>query len=77
VRNGFRIWVIGTVCVEFGPQMIHGIIHNRGGPLFFALSLVPLFLLLWWLRRGEAPKTDPPISPIDNNFNKGRIASAG
>jgi hypothetical protein len=33
--------------------MIDGIIHRRGGPLFFALSLVPLFLLLWWLRGGE------------------------
>lgn len=53
LRNGFRIFVIGSLCVHFGPQMIHSPIHRRGGPLFFALSLVPLFLLLWWLRRGE------------------------
>ena len=33
--------------------MIDSPIHHRGGPLFFALSLVPLFLLLWWLRRQE------------------------
>ena len=33
--------------------MIHSVIHHRGGPIFFALSLIPLFLLLWWLRRGE------------------------
>jgi exosortase/archaeosortase family protein len=54
VRNGFRIAVIGLLCFHFGPQMIHSIIHRRGGPLFFALSLIPLFILLWWLRRGEA-----------------------
>ena len=54
LRNGFRIVVIGLLCVHFGPQMIHSFIHQNGGPLFFALSLVPLFLLLWWLRKGEA-----------------------
>lgn len=53
LRNGFRILVIGLLCVHIGPQMIHSIIHERGGPLFFVLSLGPLFLLLWWLRRGE------------------------
>jgi exosortase len=53
LRNGFRILVIGWLCVEFGPQMINSFVHHHGGPLFFALSLIPLFLLLWWLRRGE------------------------
>jgi exosortase C (VPDSG-CTERM-specific) len=58
MRNGFRILVIGLLCVEYGPQMIHSVIHRRGGPLFFALSLIPLFLLLWWLRRGEAEASE-------------------
>jgi exosortase C (VPDSG-CTERM-specific) len=53
VRNGFRVWVIGILCIYLGPQMIHSIIHHRGGPIFFALSLIPLFLLLWWLRRAD------------------------
>lgn len=53
LRNGFRILVISWLCVEVGPHMIDSIIHHRGGPLFFALSLIPLFLILWWLRRGE------------------------
>jgi exosortase C (VPDSG-CTERM-specific) len=53
LRNGFRILVIGLLCVHVGPHMIDSPIHHRGGPLFFALSLVPLFLLLWWLRRRE------------------------
>jgi exosortase/archaeosortase family protein len=53
LRNGFRILVIGLLCVNIGPQMIDCPIHHRGGPIFFALSLIPLFLLLWWLRRSE------------------------
>jgi exosortase C (VPDSG-CTERM-specific) len=53
LRNGFRIVVIGLLCVNLGPQMIHSVIHRRGGPVFFALSLIPLFVLLWWLRKGE------------------------
>jgi len=53
LRNGFRIAVVGLLCVHVGPHMIDSVIHRRGGPFFFALALVPLFLLLWWLRRQE------------------------
>jgi exosortase C (VPDSG-CTERM-specific) len=53
LRNGFRIAVVGLLCVYVGPQMIDSPIHHRGGPIFFALSLGPLYLLLWWLRRQE------------------------
>lgn len=61
LRNGFRILVIGLLCVHIGPHMIDSPIHRQGGPLFFALSLVPLFLLLWWLRRDERQR--PPLAP--------------
>jgi exosortase C (VPDSG-CTERM-specific) len=57
LRNGFRILVIGLLCVQLGPNMIHSIIHKQGGPVFFALSLVPLFLLLWWLRTCERSRS--------------------
>jgi exosortase C (VPDSG-CTERM-specific) len=53
MRNAFRILVIGLLCVNAGPQMINSMIHRRGGPPFFVLSLVPLLLALWWLHRGE------------------------
>jgi exosortase C (VPDSG-CTERM-specific) len=53
LRNGFRVFVIGQLCVHIGPYMIGSKIHRQGGPFFFALSLVPLLLLLLWLRRGE------------------------
>jgi exosortase C (VPDSG-CTERM-specific) len=56
LRNGFRIAVIGLLCVHFGPRIIHSVIHKQGGPLFFALSLIPLFLMLCFLRRGDSRK---------------------
>lgn len=53
LRNGIRILVIALLCVHISPNMIHSIVHRKGGPLFFAASLVPLFALIWYLRRGD------------------------
>ena len=54
LRNAVRIFVIGWLCVHVGPEMIDSWIHRKGGPVFFAVSLVPLFLMAWWLR-GRKP----------------------
>lgn len=51
LRNGFRIWTIGELCVHISPAMINSPIHRRGGPIFFAASLIPLFILLLYLRK--------------------------
>jgi exosortase C (VPDSG-CTERM-specific) len=59
LRNGFRILVIGLLCVHMGPQMIHSLIHRRGGPLFFTLSLIPLLLVSWLLRKGDVHTRQP------------------
>jgi exosortase C (VPDSG-CTERM-specific) len=59
LRNGFRILVIGLLCVNMGPQMIDSLIHRRGGPIFFILSLIPFFVVLWWLRRGDVRTRQP------------------
>lgn len=53
IRNSVRILTIGLLCVHVGPHMISSVIHRSGGPVFFALSLVPFFLVLSWLRRAE------------------------
>ncbi|HEY4300859.1 MAG TPA: exosortase [Candidatus Didemnitutus sp.] len=61
LRNGFRVFVIGELCVHISPDMINSFIHRRGGPIFFALSLVPFFGLLYWLARSERrPARTPP-----------------
>jgi len=57
LRNALRIVTIALLCVHSGPHMVDSIIHRRGGPAFFALSLVPFFLLLWWLKKSE-PKAN-------------------
>ena len=57
IRNGFRVWSIATLCIHMGPQMIHSVIHRRGGPVFFTLSLIPLLLFIWWLRSLERKRS--------------------
>ena len=59
-RNGFRVFVIGELCVHISPKMIDSPIHHHGGPLFFVLSLIPFFILLYFLRKGESPSTTAP-----------------
>ncbi len=65
LRNGFRFATLAWLCLNVSEDMIDSAIHHRGGPIFFALSLIPLGLLVWWLRRGESspPKPPPPDLP--------------
>ncbi|HEV2694562.1 MAG TPA: archaeosortase/exosortase family protein [Verrucomicrobiae bacterium] len=63
LRNGFRVFVLGELCTHIGPQMINSPIHHHGGPLFFALSLLPFFVLLYLLKRSEG-KGKPGPSKI-------------
>jgi len=56
LRNGFRVFVLGELCVHIGPEMIDSYIHHHGGPIFFILSLIPFFLLLVLLIKSERKK---------------------
>lgn len=60
VRNGLRIFVIGQLCVHISPDMIDSYIHRQGGPVFFALSLIPFSLFLYFLVRSERSKLPKP-----------------
>lgn len=55
VRNGFRVLVLSLLTAHVSPTIIDSPLHHHGGPLFFLLSLVPFFALLYWLRRTERP----------------------
>lgn len=63
-RNGFRIFVIGRLCTDFGPQMLASAIHRHGGPLFFALSMIPFLLFLYLLRKSEKNNAGPSAKKI-------------
>lgn len=53
VRNGFRVFTLGEIGVHFYPQVLDSWFHHHGGPIFFLLSLVPLFFLLIYLMKSE------------------------
>jgi exosortase C (VPDSG-CTERM-specific) len=61
VRNGFRILTIGELCLHVSPRMMYSPIHTHGGPIFFALSLVPFLLLLYFLRKSDLQKVPPTV----------------
>jgi exosortase C (VPDSG-CTERM-specific) len=65
VRNGFRILVLGWLCVHVGPQILDTPIHHQGGPIFFLISLVPMALLLWAFCKAESKRL-PRKTPGDN-----------
>jgi exosortase len=65
LRNGFRVFVVGELCVRVSHDMINSPIHRKGGPIFFVLSLIPFFALLLFLRkseRREAPTVNATVN---------------
>lgn len=66
IRNAFRIFTVGELCVHIGPQMINSCIHRTGGWMFFLVSLGPFFLILYLLARSERPGTS--ASAISNRI---------
>lgn len=63
-RNGLRVFVIGELCVRIGPEMIDSFIHHHGGPIFFALSLIPFSLVLFWLVKGDRRARQNSATPV-------------
>lgn len=56
-RNAFRIYTLSMLTTYVNPDIIHSPLHHRGGPIFFALSLIPFLFLLILLRRSEARRS--------------------
>jgi len=64
LRNGFRILVLGLLCVHMSPQILDSPLHRKGGPIFFVLALIPLALFLWILRRRETVVSAPAVGNV-------------
>lgn len=54
LRNAFRIYVLSMLSAHWNPNIIDSALHHKGGPIFFALSLIPFFVFLLWLRKTES-----------------------
>ena len=61
------MFTIGELCVHVGPQMINSPIHHKGGPIFFALSLIPFFLLLVALQKSERGRATAKTKPEERS----------
>jgi len=66
LRNGFRVFTLGWLCSHVSPSMIDSPIHHKGGPIFFALSLIPFFLLLVFLRKKDSNSYGVPKTQLEN-----------
>ena len=53
LRNAVRILILAQLCYQIGPHMINSWFHHSGGPPLFALSLIPLFAVLYFFWRSE------------------------
>ena len=54
-RNGFRIFTLIEMCAHYGVKEIDSPFHRHGGPVSYALALIPLLWLLVAL--GKVEKT--------------------
>jgi exosortase len=52
-KNGLRIFTIAMLGTRVDPGYLTGRLHHQGGIVFFAITLIVIFALLWVLRRGE------------------------
>jgi exosortase C (VPDSG-CTERM-specific) len=64
LRNGFRVFVIGQLCVNVGPHMIDSALHRYGGTIFFLLSLIPFSLLTYYLLKSDRSQSRSKAQPF-------------
>jgi exosortase len=53
-KNGLRIFVIAELGTRVDPGFLDGKLHHQGGPVFLAIAVVMVIVLIWILRRGES-----------------------
>jgi len=52
-KNAVRIFTIAMLGTRVDPGFLTGRLHHQGGIVFFLMSLLAVFFLLWLLRRTE------------------------
>ena len=61
LRNGLRIFALGTLSGRWGNWVLTSPLHQHAGPVLFAASLLPVGLLLVWFRRRERHAASPSV----------------
>ena len=53
IKNGIRIATLTLLAIHVDPSFLTGNLHHRGGFVFFALGMLILLPVLWWLQKSE------------------------
>jgi exosortase len=56
-KNALRIFTIAELGTRGDPSWLDGKFHHSGGIVFFGLSVIAIFVLLWMLHKGESSET--------------------
>jgi exosortase len=59
LKNGIRITTLTLLAVHVDPSFLEGRLHRQGGVVFFAIGLLMLLPVLWWLQRVERKRFRP------------------
>jgi len=64
VKNGLRIFVIAELGTRVDPGFLDGNLHHHGGPVFLAIAVVIVIVLIWILRRTETGNLGSLVSRV-------------
>jgi exosortase len=59
LKNGIRITTLTLLALHVNPGFLDGRLHHQGGVLFFAVGLLMLLPILWWLQEFERNRFGP------------------
>ncbi len=66
-KNGLRVFTLAVLGAYVSPGVLSGPLHRHGGPLFLAIALAAVFMLIrgvgWLERRAGRPSIGTPASP--------------
>jgi exosortase len=79
LKNGIRITALTLLAIHVDPGFLSGRLHHEGGFVFFAVGLLVMLPVLWWLQRIENQFSHPrkvrPAVPASGNISKPQAES--
>ncbi len=70
-KNGLRIFVIGMLATRVDVSFLTGRLHRQGGVIFLLIALAVIFLIIWFLRRGEGAQSTNKIATAKQGDHRG------